>query len=420
MRIWKLLGSGPLTGRLRVQGAKNSVLPIMAACILAPCETELINCPDLSDVRASIRILRHLGCTVMQDGDTIFIDSRGVCRSYIPHNLMREMRSSVTFLGAILGRCGQAIMSQPGGCELGPRPIDLHLEALRALGAEVEESGGSVVCRAENGLHGAKIHLRFPSVGATENAMIAACAARGETIITNAAREPEIEDLQYFLRLLGADIEGAGEPTIHIRAFRPAAGVGYRIMPDRIVEATLLSAVAATGGDLELVGVENAHTRVITEALRSMGCSIQEKSRSIRLLSNGSLRAAPPIETAPHPGFPTDAQPILMAASLRAKGTGVFVENIFSNRFRHAEEMCRLGAQIRTEGRVAVVTGVKELIGAPVTATDLRGGAALVIAGLCAEGETLVYDSGHIARGYENLDSQLRQLGAEIAIIDRI
>lgn len=418
MRIWRVWGGAPLTGSLRVQGAKNSVLPIMAASILAPCETELMNCPDLSDVRASIRILRHLGCTVVRDGDTIYIDSRGMYRSYIPHYLMREMRSSVTFLGAILGRCGQAIMSQPGGCELGPRPIDLHLEALHTLGADVEEFGGSVVCSAPDGLKGGRIHLRFPSVGATENAMLAACAARGETIITNAAREPEIEDLQNYLRQLGADIEGAGEPTIHIRGFQPVRCVGHRIMSDRIEAATMLSAVAAAGGDIELLSVENAHIRVVLSALQAMGCEVHEKFGSIRLLSNGCLRAAPPIETSPHPGFPTDAQPILMAACLRANGTSVFVENIFSNRFRHAEEMCRLGAQIRMEGRVAVVTGVPELIGAPVTATDLRGGAALVLAGLCARGETLVYDSGHIQRGYEDLDGQLRQLGAEIEITD--
>ena len=420
MGIWRIRGGTPLCGRLRVQGAKNSVLPIMAASILAPCETELLNCPDLSDVRASIRILRHLGCRVERDGDGITIDSRGLCRSRIPHELMREMRSSVIFLGAILGRCGQAELSLPGGCELGPRPIDLHLEALRTLGAEVEEYGGSILCSEAGGLKGACINLSFPSVGATENAMLAACAAQGETVITNAAREPEIVDLQNFLRQMGAQIHGAGSSTIHILGFQPRERVGYRIMPDRIEAATLLSAVAAAGGDLELLGVESEHIRTVTQALRAMGCEIREKSRSVRLLSDGGLRAAPPIETKPYPGFPTDAQPTLMAACLRAAGTSVFVENIFTSRFRHGEELRRMGANIRIQGRVAMVTGVPVLIGAPVTATDLRGGAALVIAGLCAQGETLVHDSGHIDRGYECLDGQLRLLGAEIEKTDAL
>ena len=414
MCIWKVRGGNRLSGRLRVQGAKNSVLPIMAASILAPCETELTNCPALSDVRASVHILRHLGCAVERDGDTIHIDSRPLCRCGVPHELMREMRSSVIFLGAILARCGCAELSQPGGCELGPRPIDMHLEALRSLGAEVSETGCSVVCRAEHGLRGGEIHLRFPSVGATENAMLAACAAAGETVILGAAREPEIVDLQAYLRAMGAEIEGAGTRRIQIRGFQPVKRIGHRIISDRIAAATLLSACAAAGGEIELFGVESGHLRPVTQVLREMGCLLLEKPHSILLASDGSLTAPAPVETGPYPGFPTDAQPILMAASLRARGTSVFVENIFSGRFRHVEELCRFGAQIRTEGRMAVVTGVKSLTGCPVTATDLRGGASLVLAGLCAEGETQVYDSGHIERGYEELDGQLRLLGADV------
>ena len=414
MYIWRIRGGKRLSGRLRVQGAKNSVLPILAASILAPCETELINCPSLRDVDAALRILRHLGCEAEQDGDTIRIDSRPMHGCSIPPELMREMRSSVTFLGAVLARCGCAELTQPGGCELGPRPIDMHLEALRLLGAEVEERGCLVAASAERGLRGGVIPLRFPSVGATENAMLAACAAAGDTVILNAAREPEIADLQSYLRALGAEVSGAGSRRIQIRGFHPVNRVGHRILPDRIAAATLLSACAAAGGELELCGLECAHLQPVLRTLRAMGCVMLEKKRSIRLLSDGVLRAAPPIETGPYPAFPTDAQPILMAASLRAKGATVFVENVFSDRYRHAQELRRLGADVRTEGRMAVVHGVPALYGNTVTATDLRGGAALVLAGLSAQGETLVRDEGHIQRGYEDLDGELRRLGAEV------
>lgn len=413
MSIWRIKGGVPLTGSMRVQGAKNSVLPILAASILAGCETELLNCPELSDVRASVNILEHLGCRVSRDGDVMNISSEELCRCAIPHSLMREMRSSVIFLGAILARCGEAVMSLPGGCELGPRPVDLHLDALRKLGAQVEETGGNIVCRARE-LRGARITLATPSVGATENSMLAACGAKGTTVIQNAAREPEILDLQNFLLQLGAEIEGAGTSTITVHSFNPKKRVGHRIMPDRIVASTLLSAVAATGGDLELQSVEPDDFETVSSVLEEMGCLVMRRGNKVRLISNGCLKAPKPIETKPFPGFPTDAQPTLMSACLKAKGTTVFVENIFDNRFRHAEELRRLGADIKTEGRVAMVTGVKRLEGCPVTTTDLRGGAALVTAALCAEGETIVHDVGHIDRGYELLDEQLRSLGAEI------
>ncbi len=413
MSIWRVRGGNRLEGSLTVQGAKNAVLPILAAAILAPCETELTNCPRLRDVEASLNILRHLGCRVDRQDDVIHIDSRGVIGSNIPHDLMRAMRSSVIFLGAILGRCGEASLSMPGGCELGPRPIDLHLQAMRDLGAEVAEEDGEIVCRS-GGLTGNLIRLRMPSVGATENAMIAACAARGATVITNAAREPEIEDLQGFLRALGADIEGAGTPIIRIRGFSPASQLGWRVMPDRIVTATLLCAGAGCGGDVELRGAEPRHVQGITEALRQMGCRVEERRLGIRLRSDGRLKGGPLIITEPYPGFPTDAQPLMMAAALRAEGITTFVENIFPNRYRQAEQMKRLGADIRIEGRVAQVRGVEELCGAQVRSEDLRGGAALVLAGLCAQGETEIIDPGHIRRGYDGLDAALRMLGGDV------
>ncbi len=414
MCIWKIHGGERLFGRVRVQGAKNGVLPIMAASILVPCETELTNCPDLRDVRFCVRILEHLGCAVERDGDTIRIDSRPLCRCTIPPELMREMRSSVIFLGAMLARCGCAEMTRPGGCELGPRPIDLHLEALRALGAELEEDGRSVRCRTKSGLRGCVIRLRYPSVGATDNAMLAACADDAATPEIYAPPVPDTVPLLEALRALGAEIEGAGSGRIQIRGFCPVERVRHRILPDRIAAATLLCSGAAAGGDIALSGAEPERLVPVIEALRAMGCEIRAGKSGVRLISDGRLLAAPPIETAPYPGFPTDAQPLLLAASLRAKGIGVFTENVFSDRFRYTEALRRLGAQIRTDGRTACVTGVEKLVGCPVTATDLRGGAALILAGLCAEGETLVSDDGHVERGYEDLDGQLRQLGASV------
>lgn len=417
MSVWHIAGGNRLSGSVTVQGAKNAVLPIMAASVLAPGETELLNVPTLRDVNTTIRILRGLGCSVEREGDAVYIDSRSMSRSEIPHSLMRELRSSVIFLGALLARCGHARLSMPGGCELGPRPIDLHLMALRALGAEIDERGGDLICSAPSGLHGAGIALPMPSVGATENAMLAACAAEGETVIMNAAREPEITELQTFLQTLGADVTGAGSATVRVRGKKlEPFRVGHRIMPDRIVSSTLLCACAAAGGDVELRAVEPRHFSTVLHSLSECGCDIMSNSSSVRLRSGGNLKAPMPVITGPYPGFPTDAQPLMLAACLKARGTSVFVENVFQNRFRFTEELQRLGARIHTEGRVAVVTGVEALHGAPTVATDLRGGAALMIAALSAEGETDILDSGHVERGYESFDERLAALGADIRL----
>lgn len=417
MSIWTVRGQTPLEGSVTVQGAKNAVLPILAACILTGCETELTNCPRLLDVEASLNILRHLGCLVERSGDVIHIDSTRVTACSVPHELMRAMRSSVIFLGAIAARCGEAWLSMPGGCELGPRPIDLHLSALRALGAEISEQGGDIVCRAGR-LKGARIELTMPSVGATENAMIAACAAEGETHILGAACEPEIVGLQGFLRALGADMDGAGTPEIVVRGFEPRRRVGWRVMPDRIVASTLLCACAGAGGDIELRGVRPRDLATVTQALEAMGCELRQTSHTLRLRSLGSLRAAPVIQTRPYPGFPTDAQPLMMAAALKARGSTAFVENIFPNRYRQAAELCRLGADIRVQGRLATVTGVPVLHGAAMRSEDLRGGASLVIAALGAEGESAIIDPGHIDRGYDGLDTALCALGADVKKFD--
>ena len=331
---------------------------------------------------------------------------------------MRRMRSSVVFLGAILARCGQAELSYPGGCAIGARPIDLHLSALRTLGACIREEGGSLNCTAPC-LTGAEIVLSIPSVGATENAMLAACGAAvgasGVTTISNAAREPEIVDLQAFLRKLGASVHGAGTSTVVVEgAEQPLHGCCHRILGDRIAAATYLAAAAAAGGDVFLRDIDYRHLSTVTGVLRQAGCTLSCQEDGIRLVSDGRLRAVSPIRTAPYPGFPTDAQAVVMSALLRSSGTTVFVENIFESRYHHVPELVRMGADIRLEGRVAVVCGVDRLQAARVRAMDLRGGAALVIAGLQAHGVTTVEHLHHIRRGYSDLPGDLALLGAHI------
>lgn len=414
MNYLRVTGGKKLRGELTVQGAKNSVLPILAATLLNRGESVIHRCPHLQDVDASIRILRCLGCSAKWEEETLTIRTDGMTCGRIPEQLMREMRSSVIFLGALLARCGRAVLSYPGGCELGPRPIDLHLAALRSMGAEILEKGGFLYCSAKN-LSGCEITLSLPSVGATENIMLAACGAQGDTVISNAAREPEIVDLQAFLRSMGADVQGAGSSVIVIRGKKELHDCEHTVIADRIVAATYLSAVAATGGEVLLRQTDYRHLSPVSAALKEMGCTVRSHVDWIHLQSDGNLRAIRPIRTAPYPGFPTDAQAILMAALLKSKGTTVFVENIFENRYRHVDELIRLGANIRTEGRVAIVTGVPFLHGAAVRATDLRGGAALAVAALAAEGESRISQLHHIARGYQNLAEDLSCLGADIS-----
>lgn len=406
-------GGHRLSGETVVQGAKNSVLPVLAATLLCGGACRIRRCPRLSDVDAAADILRYLGCSAdWEDGD-LLVDSSVLTRCDIPQTLMRRMRSSVIFLGAILARCGWAELSYPGGCELGPRPIDLHLAALRALGADIDDAGGTLRCRARR-LTGCQIVLATPSVGATENAMLAACGAEGTTVIANAAREPEIVDLQTFLQKMGAHVQGAGSSTVVVEGGAPLHGCVHTVVADRIVAATYLAAAAGTGGDIRLEGVDYRHLSAVATMLRQAGCRLTCGETSIRLQAPRRLQSAGPIRTAPYPGFPTDAQAVLMASLLRSEGATVFVENIFDSRYRHVPEMVRMGADIRLEGRVAVVCGVDRLHGAAVRAKELRGGASLVLAGLQAEGETVVTGVEHIQRGYEDLTGELAQLGADI------
>ncbi len=413
MDLWRIRGGRRLEGEWSVQGSKNAALPILAACLLCPGPVELRRVPSLLDVDASLDILEHLGCRTAREENSVYIDAEGVGKSVIPPALMERMRSSVFFLGALLARTGRAELSLPGGCRLGKRPIDLHLTALRAMGARIEEEGGVILCRPSV-LRGAELRLPFPSVGATENMMLAACGARGETVLHGAAREPEIVSLQAFLRALGAEISGAGTDTLRISGFHPKSRVCFTLPPDRIVGASLACACAACGGNILLRDCFGRQFSTVLHFLNRAGCDIMLQNDRLRIRAEGKLRSVGPVVTAPYPGFPTDAQPLLMAAMLRSEGESLFRETIFENRFRQVPELRRLGADIEVRAQEALVCGVPALHGASLEATDLRGGAAMILAGLSAEGETLVRDPGHIRRGYENLEGCLRTLGADL------
>lgn len=417
MSIWHIYGGNRMTGSTQVQGAKNAVLPIMAASVLAGSETVLHNVPDLKDVTITLRILRHLGCTAERDGDTVRIDSRGMNRDFIPHDLMRELRSSVIFLGAILTRFGTASLSMPGGCELGPRPVNLHLDALRALGAEVTERGGDIVCCAHD-LKGRRILLPFPSVGATENAMLAALGADGCTTIENAACEPEIADLGAFLCACGADLRGAGTPRIEIKGGYPLHGATYTILPDRIETATYLCACAACGGALTLRRAAPTSCAGVIEALGQCGCRIRCGHDTIAIHRQGPLTACRPVTARPYPGFPTDAMPVLLAAQLGAQGKTSFTETIFENRFLYVQELQKLGAKLSQDGRTVRLQGAEPLHAARLHAGDLRGGAALVLGAMQAEGESTIFGVKHIQRGYDNLEAALQSAGARLKTVE--
>lgn len=407
-------GGKKLFGEVEVQGAKNSALPILSATVLTRGENILFNCPKLSDVDACLSILRYLGCDAKEQSGAVIVNCDGLCESEIPDSLMREMRSSIVFLGAILARTGYAKLSFPGGCELGPRPIDLHLKALRKMGVQICERYGVLECKAENGLRGGKIDLSFPSVGATENIILAAVLAEGTTTIINAAREPEICDLCDYLNSAGAKIYGFGEGVIVIDGVEELNAVSHNIIPDRIVAATLMSAAAVTGGKITLTGVIQNHLSSVIPVFEETGCKVKYSEGSLTLRAPERLKAMPIVRTMPYPGFPTDAQAPLMAAACLSDGVSVFVENIFENRFKHVGELIRLGADINVQGRVAVVSGVESLYGASAEAQDLRGAASIITAALAAEGKTDIGGIEYLERGYENFEIVLSSLGADV------
>lgn len=407
-------GCRRLNGCIEIQGAKNSALPILAASILCRDEVIIHNCPQLTDVDTAIKILRYLGCIVYRDGNTVVIDSNGIYRCDIPSELMREMRSSIIFLGAMLGRMKQAQLSPPGGCELGPRPIDLHLSAFAQMGMSYSDTHGKLDCDAGKGLNSADITLSFPSVGATENIILGAVCAKGITTITNAAREPEICDLADFLNSCGARIKGAGESTIYIEGVKALGSAQHCIIPDRIVAATYMACTAVCGGKLFLKSAITSHLGAINSVLEQSGCLLDCTPQGIYISSDKRLKKVRLIRTMPYPGFPTDAQAPIMAMCCFAQGTSVFVENVFESRYKHVSELCRMGAGIYVHDKVAVVEGNQNITGATVEARDLRGGASLVVAGLGAEGTTTIQGINHIDRGYEDLEVCLSNVGADI------
>ena len=410
-----IVNSGrPLVGETAVQGSKNSSLPILAATVLVGGVCQIHNCPDLTDTEAAISILRHLGCKVKTGNNTVTVDSSAVSCYNIPDSLMREMRSSIVFLGSVLGRTGKAELSAPGGCEIGLRPIDLHLNALKIMGYRIEEDYGCIRCERAKENCSSVISLSFPSVGATENIILAAALSKGRTVIHNAAREPEIYDLVAFLNECGCKISFRMQGTVVIEGVKKLHGCRYTVMADRIVALTYMTGAAITGGDITLHGINTNHFRTVIPVFEGAGCLVDDRKSQLRIRGNRGLRAVRDIRTMPYPGFPTDAQAPVMAMLTVAQGTSVIIENIFESRFKHVSELVRMGAKIKIEGKVALIDGVKELYGTSVTASDLRGGAALVVAGLFAKGSTVIGNVAHIDRGYEKIEECFKSLGADI------
>lgn len=412
-------GGKPLNGRVRVSSAKNAVLPIIAATMLASTPSRLVEVPHLEDVHTICEVISALGVKVTKDeaNQEIRFDASEITATEAPYELVRRMRASFLVMGPLLARRREARISLPGGCAIGSRPIDLHLKAFEALGATIEMGDGYVLASAPEGLKGNQIYLDFPSVGATENVIMAASMAEGKTIIENAAEEPEIVDLVTYLNSMGADIRGAGTNVIRIQGVKELKGAIHTVIPDRIEAGTYLIAAAMAGGDVYVENALSEHLKPVVAKLKEAGVTVQEDVDGIRVISDGNVKAVD-IKTLPYPGFPTDMQAQFMAFTTIAKGTSTVMETVFENRFMHVDELKKMGAQIRIEERRAIVDGVPKLKGTEVRATDLRAGAALVCAGLAAEGVTKVTQLSHIDRGYDNLVGKLKGLGADIVRVD--
>jgi len=409
-------GGRPLVGTVKISSAKNAVLPVLAASLLTESQCIIEDAPELEDVKVMIEVLKSLGARAQREGDSIKITASEINSFEASYDLVRKMRASFLVMGPLLARKGRARISMPGGCAIGSRPIDLHLKGFAALGAEIELGHGYVEAKCKK-LTGSTIYLDFPSVGATENIMMAAALAEGQTTIENAAKEPEIIDIANFLNSMGAKIRGAGTDIIKIEGVKELSGISYTVIPDRIETGTFLVAGAITGGNILLENVVPEHLKPVIAKLIECGATITEEPEGLRVIGNGRPMASD-VKTMPYPGFPTDMQAQIMAYLSTALGTSMVIETVFENRFMHVEELKRMGAKIKIEGRSAVIEGVEKLSGAPVKATDLRAGAALILAGLAAEGTTKVMNTYHIDRGYVNIVEKLQNLGASIKKVD--
>lgn len=413
MKSYILGGRSPLAGEVRISGAKNSALKIMAASLMVPGEVTLTRVPRITDVQLMADVLKRLGATVEMEGDRLTIDASGELSEETPYDLVTKMRASIQVLGPLLARLGRARVAMPGGDAIGSRPIDLHLGGLERMGAKFTSEHGFVEGVAEH-LTGTRVMLEFPSVGATENIVMAAATADGTTSIENAAREPEIQDLAAFLNACGAKIAGAGTPSITIEGVAELHPAHHEIIPDRIEAGTFAIGAAATRGDVTITDLRADHIELLLRKLEEAGAEVTVGDDTLRVVM--STRPRPlDLVTLPYPGFATDLQPLMMVLLAQAEGSSILTENVFEARFIFVDELNRMGCQIRVEGHHAVIRGVEKLSGAPVRAPDIRAGAALVIGGLCAEGETVVHDISHILRGYEDFEQKLRGLGADIS-----
>ena len=411
-------GGRPLHGRVRVSSAKNAVLPIIVATLLPDSPATIIDAPNLEDVRTISSVSEYLGGSVIHKGNEMIFDTSMITKTEASYDLMSRMRASFLVMGPLLAKKRHAKIALPGGCMIGSRPIDLHLKAFEAMGAEITIGNGFVEALAPNGLKGATIYLDFPSVGATENILMAAVLAEGKTIIENAAEEPEIVDLVTFLSSMGANIKGAGTNVIRIEGVKHLYGASHTVIPDRIEAGTFIIAAAMVGGDVVIENVLTEHLKPLLAKLSEAGVVVEKEIDSVHIISQGRIKSAD-IKTLPYPGFPTDLQAQFMAMMTVGDGVSTITETVFENRFMHVGELCRMGADIRVEGRKAIVHGVPFLQGAFVRATDLRAGAALVLAGLAAHGVTEIGDLHHIDRGYDHLVEKLRGLGADIVRVDK-
>lgn len=414
MKSYIIEGGKKLEGTVKISGSKNASLPILAATILNEKTNKLYNVPQIKDTKTTLEILKLLGCKIKQNSGKIEINSKHITKTEIPEHLMREMRSTVIMAGALLGRFKEVTFSYPGGCDIGSRPIDLHINAFKKLGVEITEEAGFIKCKA-NKIIGTNIDLDFPSVGATENIILATVLSTGTTTINNAAMEPEIIDMVQFLKKMGAKIQGEGTNQIIIDGVEKLSGVSYNIMPDRIEAGTILCAVAATGGNVLLDNVIPEHLTAVINKLEETGCKIEINNKKITLNAPKKLKSID-IKTMTYPGFPTDLQQIFATMLVKASGTSIIVENIFESRYKYISELRKMGAKVTVEGKTAIIKGARKINATTVVCTDLRGGAALVIAGLMAKGKSRVENIGYIQRGYENLENKLGSLGAKIKL----